>query len=101
MCSWVGLGILSNLGAQGNKQYKKNKHLSHYMVFIMRIKAKVYQSTHYWTGESQATGMEILEELRSQRETMERARDRTDDMNASLSSAEKLLGKMSQWWRRF
>lgn len=59
------------------------------------------QSVYHWIGESQATGMGILEELRAQRETMERARDRTDDMNASLSSAEKLLGKMSQWWRRF
>ncbi len=56
---------------------------------------------YHWTGESQATGVGILEDLRSQRETMERARDRTDVMNASLTSAEKLLGKMSQWWRRF
>ena len=88
------VGILSTRGAQGKS--------FHHSMFIMRIsKAYVYQSVYCWTGESQATGMEILEELRCQRETMERARDRTDDMNASLSSAEKLLGKMSRWWRRF
>lgn len=47
----------------------------------------------------QATGMAVVEELQRQREHMESSQRRVKEMDESLSSAERLLTKMSTWWR--
>ena len=52
-------------------------------------------------GDSpQAAGEAILEELHRQRNQIESSQRHLVDTNASIEKSERVLDRMSSWWRR-
>eukprot|EP00922_Rhytidocystis_sp_ex-Travisia-forbesii_P012572 GHVS01018946.1.p1 GENE.GHVS01018946.1~~GHVS01018946.1.p1 ORF type:complete len:190 (+),score=40.78 GHVS01018946.1:163-732(+) len=48
--------------------------------------------------ETEDLGRGVLEELRSQREVIERTRERTRQMGANLDEADGIVTRMHKWW---
>mmetsp|Transcript_25135 Transcript_25135/g.42042 ORF Transcript_25135/g.42042 Transcript_25135/m.42042 type:complete len:182 (+) Transcript_25135:196-741(+) len=51
------------------------------------------------SNDAEVTGLDILSNLQSQRETLTRARNSQREMTESLSGSEKLLKAMGSWFR--
>lgn len=49
----------------------------------------------------QAIGSTILGDLRRQRESLERSQSQVQDIDGSISKANRVVKKMGQWWRIF
>ncbi len=45
----------------------------------------------------QAQGAAILQNLHSQRETIQRAKQTTEEVNANISQSQKILKRMGRW----
>jgi uncharacterized phage infection (PIP) family protein YhgE len=50
--------------------------------------------------DTQQTGAETMEELARQREKLEKARNNMREIDDNINESQKLLTKMSTWWRR-
>ncbi|AYV76603.1 MAG: hypothetical protein Terrestrivirus9_40 [Terrestrivirus sp.] len=50
--------------------------------------------------DTQQTGADTMEELARQREKLEKARDNMREIDHNISESQRLLTKMSTWWRR-
>jgi len=50
-------------------------------------------------AETEAVGVNTVQELAKQGEQIKKTRDNMDEVNQNLNHSNKLLNKMSQWWR--
>jgi len=50
-------------------------------------------------AETEAVGTDTLDRLQQQRDTIQRINNNTKDINSNLTYSNKLLTRMSKWWR--
>jgi len=50
-------------------------------------------------AETEGVGTDIMKELHKQKHTIKRATDNMRETNSDLKKSDKLLNKMSKWWR--
>ena len=81
-------------GANGG-MYAKQQSMEEKQAASLEVLKKSRQQL----AETEATGINTVNELEKQNNQIKKTRVNTQEINADLSHSNKLLNKMSQWWR--
>ncbi|KAI8138686.1 hypothetical protein BJV82DRAFT_582678 [Fennellomyces sp. T-0311] len=79
----------------GRRQRLLNNHAK------LQASSQRLEESHRIALESQAMGADILNSLRSQRETLTRTRDTVSEADSNIDGASKTLKNMSRWFNFF
>jgi methylthioribose-1-phosphate isomerase len=60
---------------------------------------EVLKKARQQLAETEAVGVNTVNELAKQQDQIKKSRDNMEEVNSNLHHSNKLLNKMSQWWR--
>jgi chromosome segregation ATPase len=84
-------GGSANMGSLAQRQQTQEDRRAAQLETLKKANAQL--------AETEAVGINTVNELAKQGEQIKKTRDNVDEVNQNLNHSNKLLNKMSQWWR--